>query len=75
MSGRNFFMVERRARVQELIRMMQNNPDTPITKIRGLFSLKTGLSHNRIKQYLFELEESGLIEFDAEKQNYKILLG
>ena len=74
MSGRNFFMVERRARVQKLIKMIKKNPDITIAKIKGLFSLQTGLSHNRIRMYLLELEESGLIEWDDEKQNYKILV-
>ena len=67
-------MVERRARVQKLLKMMKANPDVTIAKIKGLFSLKTGLSHNRIKQYIFELEEGGIIEYDEEKDNYKVLV-
>lgn len=79
MSGRNFFMQERKARVSQLIRMLRKNQNdkvkVPINKIIGAFSLQTGCTHNKIKSYLRELEESDLIEIDQETGTfYKVLI-
>lgn len=72
--SKNFFLSERKSRVKYLIKLISDNPKLPINKIKGLFTLKTGCSFKVINEYLAELTESGLIEFDEELRTYKVLV-
>ena len=66
MSGKCYFMIERRVRKQKLLAIIKEHPDLEIGKIKGIFSQQTGLSFRKIDQYISELEESGIIESNAE---------
>jgi predicted transcriptional regulator len=67
-SEKSFFAIERKVRKRRLLDLIKENPNMPEGKLKGLFSLKTGLTFNRIDAYIMELEESGLIERDEAGQ-------
>ena len=72
--GKNFFLSERKSRLNWLLKMIQENPKTPFHKLKGSLMLKTGLRGNTIDEYIRDLENGGIIEFDNETRNYKVLL-
>ena len=59
---------------KKIIEMIEKNPELPIRKIKGLLAVKTGLKISTINTYINDLEEAGLIEWNEERQNYKILV-
>jgi len=66
MSGKSYFLIERRTRKLRLLDMIKKNPELEIGKLKGLFSLENGVSFKKIDEYLSEMEESGMIKYDAE---------
>jgi len=67
MSNRiGFFIRQRKLRKQELHRMIQLNPDLTLTRIKGLFSQRTGLTYKKIDQYILELTDANLVEINPE---------
>lgn len=62
MTSRNFFVIERRVNKRKLLDLIRANAQMSLRKVKGIFSLKTGLSFNKINEYLGELEAAGLIE-------------
>jgi predicted transcriptional regulator len=66
MSGKSYFLIERRTRKLRLLDMIKKNPELEIGKLKGLFSLESGVSFKKIDEYLSEMEESGMIKYDAE---------
>ncbi len=66
MSGKNFFAIERRVRKRELLAIISENPKIQDRRLKGIFSLKNGLTFKRIECYLRELVDASLIEIDAD---------
>jgi len=66
MSGKSFFLLERRARKRMLLEMIEAHPDLLLGRLKALFSMKTGVSFKKIDEYLRELEEGGLVEFEGD---------
>ena len=68
MSGKSFFLIERRVRKQNLLDLIRNSGEQGVSlkKAKSVFSLKTGLSFRKIEEYLRELEEGGLIEISED---------
>ena len=64
MSGKGYFTIERRRRKGQLLQLIKDNRETPLGKLKALFSLQTGLSFKKIEEYLTELEAGELIEYD-----------
>ena len=62
MSGKNYFMIERKVRKRALLDLIEKNPELAEGKLKGIFSAQTGLTFNKIDQYLVELQEQGEIE-------------
>jgi len=73
MSKKSYFVIQRRVWKRQLLDLIEQNPEMPLRKIKGIFSLKTGLTFRRIDMYLAELEASGLIEFDSETERWKMV--
>ena len=72
--GRNFFLIERRGRLTWLMDLMNKHPDLPFSKIKGLMILKTGIKGNTVDEYIRDLLDAGIIEWNEEKRNYFVLL-
>ena len=68
MSGKSFFLTERRVRKRNLLDLIRNSGEQGVSlkKVKSVFSLKTGLSFRKIEEYLRELEEGGLIEISED---------
>ena len=66
MSGKNFFIIERKVRKRRLLEIIQQHPELTPGRLKGLYSSQTGLGFRKIEEYLSELEESGLIEVTEE---------
>ena len=62
MSGKNYFMIERRARMQKIVEMIKKHENLEERKLKGLFILQTGARSRTVEEYLKELEEAGVIE-------------
>ena len=73
-SSKNFFLADKKARMRSLVSLINKNPELPFHKIKGIFMWKTGLSNKKIDQYVNDLLEGGLIEYNEETHNYKVLL-
>ena len=73
-AGRNFFLIERRSRLNWLMDLMNKNKDQPFSKIKGIMILKTGIKGNTVEEYIRDLMDAGLIEWNEEKRNYTVLL-
>ena len=54
--------------------LMNKHKDQPFSKIKGLMILKTGIKGNTVEEYVRDLLDAGIIEWDAEKRNYTVLL-
>lgn len=63
MSNKNYFVTERKANKQKLLEIITKNKKILPGKLKGVFSLTTGLSFKKIEEYLSELVEGGLIEY------------
>ena len=73
-TSKNFFLADKKARMRSLVSLINKNPELPFNKIKGIFMWKTGLSNKKIDQYVNDLLEGGLIEYNEETHNYKVLL-
>ena len=71
MSSRSFFLRERQTRKSNLLKLIEKNPGATLNRLKGAFSLKTGLTFKKIDEYLSELEASGLIEISDDDENLK----
>jgi DNA-binding IclR family transcriptional regulator len=60
----DFFTKGRLERKQALLEMVQKFSPIEEEKLLGVFSLKTGLTFKKIREYLDELVSAGLIERD-----------
>jgi predicted transcriptional regulator len=54
----------RQARIQDLLKLIQENKETEIDAIIAKMSLKHGLSERKVKEYLKILEAEQKIEID-----------
>jgi transcription elongation factor Elf1 len=63
---------ERKERIEELFNDIKNNPDTPLDRIMGKYSLRTGLSNRKINEYLRLLEMEGRIVIDWQNNSAKL---
>lgn len=72
MSGKSYFLIERKTRKQKLIALIEKHQGIELGKLKGLFSLQTGVSFKKIDEYLLELEESGQIQV-AENGSYELV--
>ena len=61
---KNFFLRERQIRKARLLDLIEKHPELGLKKIKGLFSLRTGLSFKKIQEYLSEFLDAELIEID-----------
>jgi predicted transcriptional regulator len=52
---------ERNERIQELLKIIEDNPETPFRKLMATFALKTGLSLRKVEEYVKILEATGKI--------------
>lgn len=68
----SYFMIERRVRKKRLLDMLIKNKGISLTKLKGIFSLATGLSYRKIDQYLTELQDSGMITYSEDEDSVKI---
>lgn len=68
MSGKSYFLIERRARKQKLLEIIKKNPKLNLGKLKGIFSLQTGVSFKKIDEYINEMVESGMIEYDGDTE-------
>jgi len=66
MPEKSFFVIERKVRKAKLLDFIKKNPKLSEQRLKGLFSLNTGLSFKKIEEYLLELEESGIVERDSD---------
>lgn len=71
---KNYFMIERKARLNQLIDMIKEHPNLHFNKIKGLFILKTGAKGKTVDDYIRELESAGLIEWSNDGLFLKALL-
>lgn len=74
-SGKNFFMIERRARLQRILEMVKKHKQIEARKIRALFVLQTGAKGNTVDAYIRELIEAGLIEWKDETHTHLVPVG
>ena len=72
--GRNFFLIERRSRLTWLLDLMNRHKDLPFSHVKGLMVLKTGVKGNTVEEYVRDLLEANIIEWNPEKNNYRVLL-
>jgi predicted transcriptional regulator len=71
--SKSFFTIERKVRKRKLVDLIKENPKIPEQKLKGLFSLQTGLSFKRIEQYLEELEGANLVERNSDGEYSAVL--
>lgn len=58
----NFFVEERKKIKQQLLEFIKQKPETPIRKVIGIFSLRTGLKASTLEVYIEELKQAEVIE-------------
>lgn len=68
------FLTGRKQRKEDLIKLIQENPNNlGWTRLRAVFSMKTGNTHNKIDEYLDELVDAGLVNVDrSDPSNIKV---
>jgi len=72
--GKSFFLEERRKRKVDLLDLIgKSEGKTDLNKLKGVFSLKTGLSFKKIDEYLAELHIGGLIHIDYVLKTVKVV--
>ena len=75
LSGRSFFLEERRKRKVDLLNLIGKNKKVSLNKLKGVFSQKTGLSFKKIDEYLEELHSAGFIQIDWTLKTVKAIDG
>jgi len=53
---------------------MNRHKDLPFSHVKGLMVLKTGVKGNTVEEYVRDLLEANIIEWNPEKNNYRVLL-
>ena len=65
MSGKNYFMIERRARLQKVVDLIKKHEGMSVQKVKGIFILQTGARGKTVDSYIRELIDAGVLEYDG----------
>lgn len=61
----NPFIRMRNERINMLLKMIKQNPDTPLDDLISQMSLQTGVTRRKIREYLRVLIETGKVEIET----------